>query len=110
MERAGSEFAGGSIGKATKDELSQLLFPKEQFEAMADASWGVSRDGKNTEKADKSLVFTKQMAALYNKNSFDGKERVLEIRYTDLDKKYQIILKRTARNSSPRIFWSPPQS
>ncbi|MCR5807046.1 MAG: flavodoxin family protein [Oscillospiraceae bacterium] len=107
VERAGAEFAGGSIGKATKDELSQLLFPKEQFEAMADASWGVSREGKNTDKADKSLVFTKQMAALYNKNSFDGKERVLEIRYTDLDKKYQIILKKDGSEFITEDFLEP---
>lgn len=32
------------------------------------------------------------MAALYNKNTYDGKERVLEICYTDLKHTYQIKL------------------
>ena len=63
---------------------------KDVFEKMADASWGVSREtGK---KEDESLIFTRQMAALYNKKSFDGTDRVLEICYTDLGKTYQILL------------------
>ena len=33
-----------------------------------------------------------QMAALYNIKSYDGKDRVLEICYTDLGKTYQIVL------------------
>ena len=32
------------------------------------------------------------MAALYNKDTYDGKERVLEICYTDLKHTYQIKL------------------
>ena len=92
VNKAGAEFAGSRISDETREELSRLLFPKEQFEAMADASWGVSKDEGNTEKADDSLIFTRQMAALYNKNSFDGNERILEMHYTDLDKRYQIIL------------------
>ncbi|MBQ9116594.1 MAG: SCP2 sterol-binding domain-containing protein, partial [Clostridia bacterium] len=57
---------------------------------MADANWGVSRE--SGEKVDESLIFTKQMAALYNKKNYDGKDRVLEICYTDLNKTYQITL------------------
>ena len=57
---------------------------------MADASWGVEK--KSGEKEDPVLTFTRQMAALYNKDSFDQKERVLEIRYTDLGKAWQIVL------------------
>ena len=49
---------------------------------MADASWGISRTTGEKEADD--LVFTRQMAALYNKDTYDGKERVLEICYTDL--------------------------
>ncbi|MBQ0027132.1 MAG: SCP2 sterol-binding domain-containing protein [Lachnospiraceae bacterium] len=67
-----------------------LLYPKEVFEKMADASWGVSKDGENT--VDETLSFTRQMAALYNKAAYDGKERVIEITYTDKGKTYQILL------------------
>ena len=35
------------------------------------------------------------MAALYNKDAYDGKERVLEIHFTDLDHTYQIRLNKT---------------
>jgi len=57
---------------------------------MADASWGIDKETGN--EVDKSLSFTRQMAALYNKGSYDGKDRVLEICYTDLGKTYQILL------------------
>ena len=87
---AGCEYARGGISEGTRDRLSTLLYPREVFEEMADASWGVSRDG--TEKEAKDLSFTRQMAALYNKGAYDGKDRVLEMHYTDLDKTYQIFL------------------
>lgn len=90
VQRAGAEFAAGKIGSETKEELSQLLYPKEVFEKMADASWGVSEDGKSA--VDETLSFTRQMAALYNKESYPGKDRVLEISYTDKGKTYQILL------------------
>lgn len=90
VKKAGREFVHGSITEETKSELSQLLFDKETFEEMADASWGVSKDGK--EKLDETYTFTKQMAALYNKASHQGKDKVLEIRYTDKGKAYQIKL------------------
>ena len=87
---AGCEYARGGISEGTRDRLSTLLYPREIFEEMADASWGVSRDG--TGKEAKDLSFTRQMAALYNKGAYDGKDRVLEMHYTDLDKTYQIFL------------------
>ena len=40
---AGREYASGEISKKTRAGLEQLLFPKETFERMADASWGVSK-------------------------------------------------------------------
>lgn len=84
VKQAGMEFSKGSIKQDTKNKLSELLYPREMFEAMADASWGIEND--------ESYFFTKQMAALYNKNSWNGKDRVLEMNYTDINKKYQIIL------------------
>lgn len=91
VEQAGTEFAAnGHISSETRTKLQELLYPKDTFEKMADASWGVNQE--TGEKADESLIFTKQMAALYNKNNYDGKDRVLEICYTDLNKTYQIAL------------------
>lgn len=81
VRRAGSEFAQGGISHETAEELRQLLFPRQTFEAMADASWGISRETGETE--DEAVSFTRQMAALYNPASFDGMQRVLEMDYTD---------------------------
>jgi multimeric flavodoxin WrbA len=90
VQQAGREFASCSISTETSGKLKRLLFPREVFEAMADASWGVEKE--SGEKADETAVFTRQMAALYNRSSFDGKERILEMYYTDVDKRYQLIL------------------
>ena len=101
VKKAGAEYANGEISDDTKSQLQTLLFPKETFEKMADASWGVSRE--SGEKEDNSLIFTRQMAALYNKNSYDGKDRVLEITYTDINKTYQIKLGK----DSSEVFAEP---
>lgn len=90
VRQAGKEYAGGRIREETETKLKALLYPREVFEKMADASWGISKD--NGEKEDESLIFTRQMAALYNRDRFDGRERVLEICYTDLGKTYRIKL------------------
>ena len=90
VRQAGKEYAGGRIREETETKLKALLYPREVFEKMADASWGISKE--NGEKEDESLIFTRQMAALYNKDRFDGRERVLEICYTDLGKTYRIKL------------------
>lgn len=89
VRAVGREFANGSMSADTRQNLEQLLFPRDVFEAMADASWGVEKNG---EKADDTLVFTRQMAALYNKASYPGRDIVLEMDYTDIGKRYQIIL------------------
>ena len=90
VEQAGAEYAQGSILDATRQRLEQLLFPKEQYEAMADASWGVAKDGQT--KDAETLIFTRQMAALYDRTSYAGVDRVLEMRYTDTGETYQIRL------------------
>ncbi len=89
VEQAGAEFASGGISPATRQRTEELLYPREVFEAMADASWGVEKTG---EKSDETLIFTRQMAALYNPASYPGKDLVLEMYYTDEDKRYQVIL------------------
>ena len=90
VEKAGAEFASGNIEEETKHKLEEMLFPKEVFEKMADASWGVSKE--TGQKEAESLVFTRQMAALYNPKSYDGHDRVLEMCYTDIGECYQILL------------------
>ena len=92
VKLAGQEYISDKITKETKSKLNTLLFLKETFEAMADASWGI--ENETGEKLDDSLIFTKQMAALYNKKSYKGKDIVLEMNYTDIDKIYQIILRK----------------
>lgn len=88
---AGAEYAAtGMISAKTDAVLRTLLYPREVFEKMADASWGINRT--TGEKEPEDLVFTRQMAALYNKSAYDGKERVLEMHYTDLNHTYQIRL------------------
>ena len=81
VQHAGSEFAQGGISHETAEGLKELLFPRQTFEAMADASWGISRETGEAE--DEAISFTRQMAALYKPASFDGTQRVLEMNYTD---------------------------
>ncbi|GHU27128.1 hypothetical protein FACS1894164_19050 [Spirochaetia bacterium] len=85
VTQAGSEFIQVGIKEETETALQDLLFPKETFEEMADASWNINDTGE-----DEGLRFTRQMAALYH--AVDDKERVLEMYYTDTGKTYQIIM------------------
>ena len=116
VKAAGQEFINsGGISRETREKLDTLLYPREVFEAMADASWGVEKTG---EKSDETLVFTKQMAALYNKTAWSGKDIILEMDYTDVKKRYQILLTKegsrvltedfqpfTTRIETPYILW-----
>lgn len=90
VKEAGKEFVGGAISEATNAELNKLLYPREVFESMADASWGIDKETGN--KASEVEIFTRQMAALYRKESYSGKDQVLEMYYTDVDECYQILL------------------
>jgi len=87
VQRAGVEFTKGGVASGTLAELSEPLYAREVFERMADASWHTPED--ENQATDNSLHFTKQMAALYRP---DGKERVLEFHFTELDKTYQLLL------------------
>jgi multimeric flavodoxin WrbA len=40
VTQAGREFYAGGIRRETNAKLQELLFPREMFERMADASWG----------------------------------------------------------------------
>ncbi len=101
VRQAGREYAGGGISSGTRARLDELLLPRETFEACADASWGLERDagapgesGPAAKKESDTLVFTKQMAALYQKASYPGRDIVLEMCYTDVGETYQIRLGR----------------
>ncbi len=89
VRRGGAEYAAGGIGAKTKAELAEPLYPREVFEKMADASWGIGKGEGLDTSVDESLSFTRQMAALYKP---DGVERVLEFHYTDINKTYQVLL------------------
>ena len=104
VKKAGEEFAtsyvvstgsttngraADGISRETRSKLDQNLFPRDVFEAMADASWGVSKSG---EKEDPSLVFTRQMAVLYRKQAWQGRDLVLDMHYTDIEKTYRVVL------------------
>ena len=90
VQEAGKEYISGGILAETRAKLDELLFPREQFENWADASWGISRE--DGEKESDALIFTRQMAVLYRKESYSGKEQVLEMYYTDVDECYQIVM------------------
>ncbi|MFW6679961.1 NAD(P)H-dependent oxidoreductase [Lacrimispora sp. AGF001] len=120
VRAAGREFAEGSITKETRNLLSQFLFPRDVFERMADASWGIDPPDQNRvqEKSHPAITFTRQMAALYRKDSWNGKDLVLEMHYTDEDKTAQLIMGKdgckvltqdfqpfTTRISTPLSVW-----
>ena len=90
VKKAGSEYVSGGISDETRSDLNTLLYPKEVFENMANASWGI--DNTTGEKESEDLILTRQMAVLYNKDSYDGEDRVLEMNFTDIGNSYQILL------------------
>lgn len=103
VEQAGREYIDGGISIESRERLSQLLLPRETFEACADASWGIERESVGKERPDRTdaaaekresdtLTFTRQMAALYRKENWPGKDIVLEMCYTDVEECYQILL------------------
>ena len=98
VEQAGREYMGSGISEESRERLARLLLPQETFEACADASWGIEKEDAGTEKdgdgkkGSETLTFTRQMAALYRKESWPGKDVVLEMCYTDVEECYQILL------------------
>lgn len=90
VEAAGKEYFSGKISENTRNNLRELLFKKEVFEAMADASWGIEKE--NADQNEECLIFTRQMAALYNKASYENETKILEMCYTDKNVTYQIEL------------------
>lgn len=92
IEQAGKEFIQGGVEAETKKRIQELLYPRKVFENMADASWGIEKT--TGAKQSEALGFTKQMAALYNTNSYKDNDKVLEMEYTDIGERYQILMTR----------------
>ncbi len=113
VKQAGLEYGNGlanelkhpeeAISDSTKTALSKELLPRKTFEMLADASWGIEdsspADGNSsasgqtaTKQASGASIFTRQMAALYNPKSYPGQDQVMEMDYTDLGVRYQIVL------------------
>ncbi len=90
VRQAGREYMGDGISKETHASLRELLFARKVFEEMADASWGIDRE--TGAKESDTLIFTRQMATLYQKECWSGHDLVLEMSYTDVKERYQIIL------------------
>lgn len=90
VRQAGKEFCSGGISEETRAKLAELLYSREIFESMADASWGV--DKETGVKSSEAFTFTKQMAALYRKGSCKDKAVVFDMCYTDVEERYQITL------------------
>lgn len=105
VRQAGREYVSGGISPGTRAELDRLLFPRKVFEEMADASWGV--DKATGEKESQALVFTRQMAALYNKSAWPGRDLVLEMAYTDVSERYQVVLGKDGSRVLTEGFLSP---
>ena len=106
VKQAGNEYISGKIKNETKLRLKELLFPIKVFEDMANASWGINSEGS---KEDYSLVFTKQMAALYKIDSYKGKDIIFDMDYTDIGKRYRIILGKTGANVRENLEEKPKE-
>lgn len=118
VKKAGSEFAANyTLPDTTIKELSKQLFPIEAYNKMANSSWEISKE-KDSHKQLKLLSFTKQMAALYNPNSYK-QDFVLEIEYTDYQECYQLVINQkgidvisddfmtyTTKIKTPYTIWS----
>lgn len=90
VRQAGREYRTGGITAETQSRLREPLFPRKVFESWADASWGVNRETGGQES--ETLIFTRYMAALYRPESWKGRDLTLEMAYTDVNERYQIVL------------------
>ena len=84
VRRAGAEYAAGGIRAGTQAKLAEPLYPRDVFEKMADASWGIAKGEMRMCQQMKSH-FATQMAAYIDPTVW----AVLEFHYTDIDKTYQ---------------------
>ncbi len=105
VRQAGREYIGSGISDKTWESLGELLYPRKVFEDMADASWGV--DKETGKKETDTLIFTRQMATLYNKENWPGHDVVLEMSYTDVNERYQVVLGKEGSTVLTENFRTP---
>ncbi|WP_213950961.1 flavodoxin family protein [Tepidanaerobacter syntrophicus] len=93
-EQAGREFAEtGKFSELTQNKLNELILPPKVFVEAADASWQINEPAKNSNQDDKSYNYMRQMAAVYNPQSY-AKDAVIEFHFADINKTYQLWLEK----------------
>lgn len=107
--QAGIEYARDRRLQAeTAQKLDAPLYPPKQYMQMADASWDIKNDTESLTEADKEKGaaerFTRQMAATYHPESFDGTKRVFEIYYTDAKIGYQLVMGKSGCEVQPENY------
>ena len=68
---------------------------------MPAGGWRIGRKGRSY------LVFTRQMAALYRKQAWPGRDIVLDMNYTDIGNTYRIVLGESGsvlRRNPPKVL------
>lgn len=97
VKTAGTEYIKtGNFSEDTRKKLQELLYPKEQFIKMANASWDRNdpTDQRiSAEEKDPSFKLLTQMAAAYNPKAYQ-KDIVLEMYFTDLPSRYQLLIEK----------------
>ena len=48
----------------------------------------------NQKETQDAIAIINKLANSYNKNAYDGKDRIIEINFTDIKKSYQIVLEK----------------
>jgi len=90
VKKAGEEYIRtGAVSAVTQNELSEPLFPPEQFVEMANNSW--KKESAAGETIDEAARLLRQMSVIYKPH---GKEKdiVIEYNFTDIGKTYQLVL------------------
>lgn len=97
VKTAGAEYIKtGNFSEDTRKKLQELLYPKEQFIKMANASWDRNdpTDQRiSAEEKEPSFKLLTQMAAAYNPKAYQ-KDIVIEMYFTDLASRYQLLIEK----------------
>lgn len=92
VKKAGEDYAKTkSLTLETHTNLSQLLYPGENFIEMANASWNIQSGKHNVGNKERAVNFLNQMTAVYNKTAYSkSTPTTLEFCFTDLDEIWQL--------------------
>lgn len=101
VTKAGQEYCVNySISEETRNKLNELLMDDKQYVEMANISLGVKEDNKNdgieknkSDHNEECYKLMKAMSVIYNKDVYK-KDIVLEMYFTDIEEKYQLIMKK----------------